>query len=399
MTRPQTHTQLPLEVAVLVSVMLHAATLGAWQYRQQLARFSPLARLAEALRRPVVRAPVRAADPGQTITFVAVPVVPEAPAAARVEPHIFIETDDRQPAAETVPDTALYSERATVAANPANPTGRTGDTPYLDGQDSPVLSSENVPLLTTPVPSRSDRGRDRPALPSLTARVRPGLELPAGRAPGETGRGAAGAAPSITADSAPDGRPDSRRAVSEPAGQPRKALPELGARAETAPSAAAGTKLTLAEVPRPAAPTTALRSPAAVAATATASPGGREIAAVKSRQVEIGLDREGVAAFNVAASPFGSYDKQLIRAVQSKWLRLVDEYNIVARAGTVRLSFQLYADGRISTLQRQENTAGEILALYCEKAILDNVPFEPLPEPLRVLRGDEPRAVNFTFYY
>jgi hypothetical protein len=46
-----------------------------------------------------------------------------------------------------------------------------------------------------------------------------------------------------------------------------------------------------------------------------------------------------------------------------------------------------------------ENTAGQVLALFCEKAIVESAPFEPLPETLRLLIGKQPREVNFTFYY
>ena len=33
------------------------------------------------------------------------------------------------------------------------------------------------------------------------------------------------------------------------------------------------------------------------------------------------------------------------------------------------------------------------------KAIVDSAPFEPLPDKLRMLIGNQPREVNFTFYY
>ena len=139
--------------------------------------------------------------------------------------------------------------------------------------------------------------------------------------------------------------------------------------------------------------------PPSVATPAVRSPSGREIVSSKSRMVAAGVSRQGVAAFNVAASPFGAYDKKLIQAVQSRWLALIERYGFYERAGTVTLRFELYDDGKVDNLSRTENTAGEMLALICEKAVTDSAPFEPLSEQLRVLVGKDPREVNFTFYY
>jgi hypothetical protein len=40
-----------------------------------------------------------------------------------------------------------------------------------------------------------------------------------------------------------------------------------------------------------------------------------------------------------------------------------------------------------------------ILSLFCEKAIIESGPFDPLSDELRALIGKEPREINFTFYY
>ena len=145
-----------------------------------------------------------------------------------------------------------------------------------------------------------------------------------------------------------------------------------------------------------------LRSRNSLAAPSLGSPGTgsqREIAAAKSRLTAAGVSRIGVAAFNVADSPFGAYDKQIIRAVQSRWYALIEQNRLYERAGEVTLHFQLLDDGTVQGMETKENTAGIILALFCEKAIVDSAPFEPLPEKLRMLVGKEPREVNFTFYY
>jgi hypothetical protein len=125
----------------------------------------------------------------------------------------------------------------------------------------------------------------------------------------------------------------------------------------------------------------------------------REIAAKKSQLKTAGTAKIGVAAFNVAESPFGGYDKLIVRAVQSRWYALIEQNSLYERAGQVTLRFQLLDDGTVQAMEVKENTAGQVLALFCEKAVMESAPFAPLPGELRVLIGKEPREVNFTFYY
>jgi outer membrane biosynthesis protein TonB len=149
-------------------------------------------------------------------------------------------------------------------------------------------------------------------------------------------------------------------------------------------------------LPPPAPPPVAVPAPTPTPAAPSA---GREIATAKSQLTASGAAKRGVAAFNVAESPFGEYDKKIVKAVQSRWYALIQRYGIYERAGTVILHFELHDDGSVHNLSREENSAGEILALFCEKAVVDSAPFEPLPDSLRILVGKEPREVNFTFYY
>ena len=133
------------------------------------------------------------------------------------------------------------------------------------------------------------------------------------------------------------------------------------------------------------------------------SPGSsskREIAALKSQIVATGAGRIGIAAFNVAESPFGAYDREIVVAVQSRWYALIEQNRLYERAGQVTLHFNLLPDGRVEGLETKENTAGVTLGLFCEKAIVDSSQFfKPLPERLRMLIGSQAREVDFTFYY
>ena len=126
----------------------------------------------------------------------------------------------------------------------------------------------------------------------------------------------------------------------------------------------------------------------------------------KAHLTAVGVSRTGVAAFNVEESPFGAYDKKIFLAVQSRWYQLIDRFGMYERAGTVTLHFYLMEDGTLkrnqygnTVMEITDNTAGQILALFCEKAIIESGPFDPLPDNLRALVGKEPREASFTFYY
>jgi hypothetical protein len=103
--------------------------------------------------------------------------------------------------------------------------------------------------------------------------------------------------------------------------------------------------------------------------------------------------------FDVAASPFGAYDRALIEAVSQRWYSLLDQNDYVSNSrGKVVVHFRLHPDGRITEVSVAENTAGEMLGLLCERAILDPQPFASWPADMRRLLGST-RSIQFTFYY
>jgi hypothetical protein len=386
---PSARQNLSLEVAILASLLLHAMMFGAWQYRQSLAGFPlfrPLARILNVVFAPAKFAPSKPAL--QTITFVEVPA-PAPPKAAPKPPQQFMETDNRQVTGEQPKDAKYYSDRATVAANPENPTGKTGETPFLNGKETRMMSTENV------VP-------DLGAAPSLAPAPRspPSPQPPMPRVP---------ANPEPTKPVTPT-PPTATSTAEQP--KPRDVAPKGLNAAEPKQLAMIPRELALAPPVVPAQPSSPVHdepTPAASPALAPASPGRasqREIGAAKSHLAVSGVTRIGVAAFNVEDSPFGAYDKQIITAVQSRWYALIEQQQLYERAGTVTVRFYLMEDGNVQTdagghpvMDLKENTAGVVLASFCELAILKSAPFEPLPEKLRTLIGNEPREVNFTFYY
>jgi hypothetical protein len=153
---------------------------------------------------------------------------------------------------------------------------------------------------------------------------------------------------------------------------------------------------------------TAPETPAADPTTATpgspaiiTDPGvpGRELVARKAHLTVAGVSRSGIAAFNVAESPFGAYDKKLIKAVQSHWYALIDHYGIYESADVVTVKFELLDDGQVRNVTSNDSAQRRILSLFCEKAVIESGPFDPLSDELRALIGKEPREISFTFYY
>ena len=106
-----------------------------------------------------------------------------------------------------------------------------------------------------------------------------------------------------------------------------------------------------------------------------------------------------IASLDAKATPFGAYDDALIAAIQDRWYNLLDQRSYAAdNRGKVVLQFRLHYDGRITDVSVAENTAGEVLGLICEKAVLDPAPFAAWPGDMRRLLGDT-RNIQFTFYY
>jgi hypothetical protein len=107
--------------------------------------------------------------------------------------------------------------------------------------------------------------------------------------------------------------------------------------------------------------------------------------------------------FNDPSSPFRDYDKKIIKAVQKRWYSLIKKYSVYSHPGWVTVQFQITKEGKLEHVKILE-TSPEMKddtfpKLFCEKAILEAGPFEPLPLNLRALAGEKPRDATFTFYY
>ncbi len=381
---------LPIEIALLVSLLLHAMAYCTVQYGAPLMKLPWLSSLAKLVQATYAQPSV--SHPQAKSITLTIFQVNEPPAQSQAEQEKqrqqFMETDASQVTGEKPKNARYYSDKSTVAANANNPTGKAGDAPYLDGKESKYKDKQ--PMSTMDVPTQS--GVSAP------------LVMPSA-APGAAGHVAQ---PSVTASSKSAPKPPPEKAdvaqQTETAAQPQE-IPPVGLKIVEEQKLAMAPKptttpnvVTGSDVPAP--PTTAEVGGGGVPALA-AEPGvaGREIMARKARLVAAGVSRAGVTAVNVEASPFGAYDKKVIKAVQSRWFQLIDRYGIYEREGMVTVYFELFDDGQVKNVKTIEGANDSILSLFCEKAIIESGPFDPWPEELRALAGKEPRQATFTFYY
>ena len=122
------------------------------------------------------------------------------------------------------------------------------------------------------------------------------------------------------------------------------------------------------------------------------------LAGQRMRQ-EGGVKRRGHVSLDAKATPFGAYDAAIIASIQQRWYDILDEGGSSTRSGKVGVEFRLHYDGRITDLRVVDQDVGELLTLFCRRAISDPAPFAPWPTEMRQMVGRDYRDVRFTFYY
>jgi hypothetical protein len=113
-----------------------------------------------------------------------------------------------------------------------------------------------------------------------------------------------------------------------------------------------------------------------------------------------GVRQHAIApSLDVKVTGFSEYDRRFIVAVSQRWFNLLESQKFTRdRTGKVVLRFRLNCDGSISDMRFAENTVGDLLGYVCQKAVLDNAPFESWPSNMRLELGDY-CDVQFTFHY
>ena len=263
---------------------------------------------------------------------------PKPPDALSSEPPLlFVDVSSAQATAEPPKDAKFYSDKNSQAAN--KEVTKESDVPNITGQQTEVVKTVTV----TP----------RPEFTPLQP-VRPPAEIAREEQPEQKARPAQ--PPGDLAMGKPDPNPRSKEGK-EAQPKPRTIREAMARRQE------------------------------------------RAIPGEQMKQ-EGGVRRHlEFASLDAKATPFGSYDAAMVEAISQRWYSLLDQRDYASDSrGKVVLQFILHQDGRITEMNVTQNSVGEVLALICQKAVMDPAPYPVWPADMRRLLG-ETRNIQFTFYY
>jgi len=275
-------------------------------------------------------------------------------------PLIFVNVSPAQATAEPPKEAKYYSDKNARAANPE--ADKITDTPKIDGKQTEVVKTEDVPRKEfTPLqrtPSPPPPKETQPPPPQPPKETKP--------PPPEPPKEAQAEAKPKPADKTGD------LTLAKPSPTPHE---ETGDANEAKP-------------PRPRTIREALLRQQ-----------DSRLPGEKIRQDGGVRHRQPVPSLDTRATPFGAYDAALVDAIAGRWYSLLDERDYASDSrGKVVLQFALHYDGRVTDMNMPENTAGEVLGFICQKAVLDNNPFAAWPSDMRRTLGDI-RNIQFTFYY
>lgn len=285
----------------------------------------------------------------------------QRPARAKEPPLLFVEVDPAVATPEPPKETKFYSSQNSQAANPDARVEL--NQPKIEGTQTNVAKTTTTKPLLNPQPLQPTVVVTPPKSPPKPASESRPQPTPA--------RTLASQPPSQTAQPAGD------LAIGNPSLQPRSG--QIQPRTVAYPSSGAA--------PRPRTLVAAREQRASLGGEAMKQDGGVRKLALQS-------------SMDVKATPFGNYDAAFIAAVKQRWHALIEERGYGrTTSGKVVLVFRLHYNGKISDMNLEETTAGELLAYVCQAAIEQNIPYPPWPSELRRVQQLDYRDVKFTFFY
>lgn len=315
----------------------------------------------QALQPRLAATPKNALTKAQTLLFPEPPKTPEPTL-------VYVEVDPALATTEAPRETAFYSARNSLAANP-DPQKDT-PTPKVDGKQTKVIKTVDT---LRPNPKPLNEPEPEPLPPPKKA------EDPVAAPPVEK----------IEPKTAPKVEPEPKAEE----GKPQEKV-------VTGDTVVATAQPQLAEPTAPREPNPATPQPPR---RRTLPPEKRQMGmlAGQKMQQEGGVKRRGlVSSLDVKESPFGNYDELVIIAIQQRWFDLLDQQDFTrGRTGKVVLEFRMMADGKVTNMRVAECDVGDLLAIVCQKAVLDPSPYAPWPPEMKRKIGVSFREVRFTFYY
>ncbi len=360
-------------MAFLVSLLVHALLYSAYQANRRYHWLDDV-KLPVWLQ-PALRVVNRPNAPTQLTAPPELTVMPMAP------PMSFVEVSN--PSAEPPKDAKYYSSANAQAANPD--ASAASKDPKITGTDTRMVKTETVtkpapqplrPAVTpiqpttklTPQPNLLAITKVTPQTTPVPPTIKPEPAVPKANVTQEALKPEA----ALPAGDLTFVRPQST--VRKGDGQARESQPRTLKQFEA--RLAAG-------------------DPAAVATAAAAGlvgPKMKQEGGVKNRNLVTSLDAKATA--------YGAYDAALIYAVQNRWYALLDAKGFAGESvGKVNLQFRLHYDGRVSDMQVLSATVDDLLSIICQRAILDNSPYDRWPTAMRNEIGADFRDVTFTFFY
>lgn len=339
-----------LAVALAISLVLHALIYAGWKVAPATAAF--------------FRDVIEMLTPKKLAALPPKPNLEEPPPKREV-PMVFVEVDPAHATPEPPKETKNYSTANSIAANP---TPKAAEVPKIEGTQTHIERTMDVPKPQPPKPLEPKPPEPKPPEP------KPPEEKKTEPKPVET-----------------------KQPPPEPKPQPKPAPPGDLAMNKATPKTLVPTIKPESEKPveKP------RERPRTLADARARNPA---LAGEKAKQ-DGGVERRAhVSMLDARRSEFGDYDAAFVSIVQSRWYQLLDNNQFMMdRRGKVSLTFRLYQDGRISQVEVAENTVGDMLSLLCQKAVLDPAPFPKWPTEMRrqikVQSNSEHRDVKFTFYY
>lgn len=262
---------------------------------------------------------------------------PAKPAPEQEPPLMFVNVSPAQSTAEAPKDAKFYSDKNSMAANPT--ADEDSNAPKIAGTQTQVPKTEDVP-----------RKEFLPLQPSAPPKVKP----------------------------APEPQQEEKAMPQPPPGDIAFAKPENNPKPDTG------------DQPR--------NRPRTINE-AMSRKMDSQIPGDKMLQQGGVRRRLELASLDAKATPFGAYDAAMVEAISQRWFSLLEQRSYASDSrGKVVLQFVLHPDGRVSEMNVADNSAGEVLGLICQKAVLDPAPFAPWPAEMRRLMGER-RNIQFTFYY
>lgn len=332
--------------------------------------------------------------PPKLLTQLIVPRKPAPPPPQRQEiPLVFVNVSPAQATAEAPKDAKFYSDKNSRAANPD--ADKITETPKIDGKHPEIVKTEDVerpkftPLQPSPPPQPPKETKPPPPKPPKETKPPP-PQPPKEKQP-----------PPVEAPKQTQKEPKPKPAdtpgdltLAKPSPTPRKtegdakeAKPVKSDQSDKSDRKTEGN----AKEAKPERPRTLKE--------ALARQQQNQLPGEKMKQDGGVSRRHEMASLDTKATPFGAYDSALVEAISQRWFTLLDQRDYASDSrGKVVLQFNLHYDGRVTEMDMAENTAGEVLGLVCQKAVLDPAPFAAWPSDMRRTLGDV-RHIRFTFYY